>query len=257
MAFQATVALLGLATSLAAAAATLCALVVLWWALGSSGAPAGSAKGPPPGPFAPLAQAQRHVESAPADPELTLSVDVEAIQAQIWDQSDLELDILCEHGRDDPSARALRNLEDEIGGPPAAAEPPPKPGTDLELFQKGMELHNDMVLEGMCSHAIDDQCAAVLKSLEEESRGPSALDDDTQREYVEMEDSLSKQAAEGQVMEGPSMTTAGTLDAALEEYHQMLLVELESMNRPTDCANLLEMIVERVRKAGEFLLWII
>jgi hypothetical protein len=259
MALQATVTFLGLATGLAAAAAVLCALVVMWWALGSGGASPAPAKEPKACPSdapAPPSGTQRHREAArPTDWDL--GIDAAAFQAQIRRWCDPELDALCES--DDPSAGVLQSLEDQFGGAPATAVPsPPRPGRDFEALQKSMELHCDAVLEGMCSLAIDDQCAAVLKSLEDECRGSSALDDGTQGDYVEeIEEALSKQAAEVRAVEGCSMTIVGTFDEAFEEYHQTLMGELESMNQPMRCANLLELVVERVRRAGEFLLWVI
>jgi len=259
MALQATVTLLGLTTELAAAAAVLCALVLMWRALGSGGAFSALAKKPKACPFdasTPLLGTQRHVEAGTAD--LDLSIDVAAFQTQIMFQCDPELDALYESARYDQSAGVLQSPEDDFGGAPAAAVPsPPKPGPVFEALQN-MELHCDTVLEGMCSHAIDDQCAAVLKTLEGECQGSSALDDDMQGECMEeMEEALSNQAADVQALEGCSMAIAGTFDAAIEEYHQILLGELASMNQPVRCANLLENIVERVRRAGEFLLWVI
>merc|ERR1719335_565994 len=90
MALQATATLLGLA-GLVTTAALLCALVLMWWALGTRGAPLASAKGPKPGPFdndAPtsLPGAQGRVEAGPTD--LDLDIDFGAFRAQI--QHDLE-----------------------------------------------------------------------------------------------------------------------------------------------------------------------
>lgn len=260
MALQATVTLLGLIAGLAAAAAVLYVLVVMWWALGSGGAFSLLAKEPKPCPFdasTPLPGKQRHVEAGPTD--LDLSIDIAAFQSQTRCQCDPEADALCESARDDQSAGVLQSPEDDFRGAPAAAAPsPPKPGPVFEALQKSMELHCDTVLDGMCSQAIDDQWEAVLKTLEGECRGSSAPDDDVRGECMEeVEEALSEQAADVWATEGCSMTMAGTFDAACEEYHQILMGELESMSQPVRCANLLELVVERVHMAGEFLLWVI
>lgn len=262
MVLQATATLFGLTPGSAATAAVLCVLVVVWWELGSRCASLAMAEEPKRGPFDSNAstsrpEAQRHAEARPADTDL--SIDVEAFQSQIGHQCDLELEALRESVRDGQIARIPLNLEDELeGAPAAAAPPPPKPGPDFEAFQKNTDLYYDMVLEGMCSHTLDDHCESVLKTLEDECQCSSALDDDTQGEHAEeMEGALTKEAAGVWVTEGCSTTIAGIFDAALEEYHQTLMGELESMTQPMHYAKLLELIIERVRKAGEFLLWVI
>jgi len=183
MALQATVILLGL-TGLAAMAAVLCALVVMWWALGTCGAR------PPPSkelkfdPFdkcasTPLPGAQRHAEAGSID--LDLGIDFEAFQAQIGHRCDLELDALCDSAMDDQIARVLQDLEDEFGDASASAAPPPpssaggpvgaqvrrqfasaEPLVDFKELQAYVELQCDRALE-----LIDGQCAAELKTLED------------------------------------------------------------------------------------------
>lgn len=290
MALQATVTLLGLAAGLAAAAAVLCALVVMWCALGLAGAfpaPAREPKSCPSGAAAPSSGTLRHCEAARptgrdsgidaaafqaqirrwCDPSAPAKAarpadrgpctDAAAFQAQLRRRCAPELYAPCDG--DGQGAGVPQSPEDRLGGAPAAAvPPPPRPGPEFEALQRSMELHCDTALEGMFSRAIDDQCAAVLKSLEDECRGSGALDDGMQGDYVEeIEEALSEQAAEVRAAEGCSMAIAGTVDEAFEEYHQTLMGELESMNQPMRCANLLELVVERIRRAGEFLLWII
>jgi len=157
MALQATLTLLGL-TGLATTAAVLCALVLMWWAFGTRGAPPVSAKELKPGPFdndtpTPFPAAQRHVEAGPTDLDLDidfetfqaqirhdfealqvqirrrcdltfrdLGTDFEAFQAQIERQCSLELDALCESAMEDQSAKVLQDLEDELEGGPVGAQ---------------------------------------------------------------------------------------------------------------------------------------
>jgi hypothetical protein len=146
-----------------------------------------------------------------------LGSDFEAFQAQIGRRCDLELDALCETAMDDYSAKVLQDLQDEFGGGPVGAQARCQPNgaelrMDFEAFQANAELHCDSVLEGMRSQGVDaidgvlDRIyAAALSDLEDGCRASGALDDDAQGDYVlEMEEELSRQAAELRVMEAGS-----------------------------------------------------
>jgi hypothetical protein len=155
MALQATVTFLVL-VGVATAAAALCALVLILWALVAPSSPARESK---LGPFdndgsTPLQRAQKQVGARSTS--LDVGIDFEASQAQIqhvfetiqaqigrrFDQKaqigcrcglgvdsdsedfhaqigrqcDLELNALCESAVDDQSAKVMQDLEDEFGG---------------------------------------------------------------------------------------------------------------------------------------------
>lgn len=168
------------------------------------------------------AQVGRRLDLAFQDP----GSDFEAFQAQIGRRCDLELDALCETAMDDQSAKVLQDLQDEFVGGPRCQPTNAEPRMDFEAFWANAELHRDGVLEGMRSQgvdaidgALDRIYAAALSALEDACGGSSALDDDAQADYaLEMEEELSRQAAELLVMEAGSMHADITFDVAADEY---------------------------------------
>jgi len=195
MAFQATVALLGL-TGIVATAALLCALVVMLLAFGTRSIPSAPAKELNPDLFdddssTTLPGAQRHVQAWPSHLDLGidfesfhsqlrhdfeafqaeigrrcdltfqyLGIDFEAFQAQIGRRCDLELDALCEKNL---SAKVMQDLEDEFGRGPVGAQAKrqpaiAEPGMEIEA---NVELLCDRALEGTCSRAFDEMDGAM------------------------------------------------------------------------------------------------
>jgi len=193
-------ALLGLSSS-AAAEALLCALAVMWWALGTRRARPAPAK-EKLDPFnddapTPLPKAQGHVEAGPTD--LDLGSDSEALQAQVGRRCDLELDALCDN--------VLQDLEDELGGVQRHVEASlanldliidfetcqaqirrdfetfqaqirrrcdvtfQGPSDDFDTFQAQIARRCDLELDALCESAMNDQNTKVMQDLEEEFGG--------------------------------------------------------------------------------------
>jgi len=208
--------------------------------------------------------------SAPS-PEPTdagLGADFEAFQASLERECDLALSRMCD---DAVESQAFGSLAEDLASQALfdgqmgcngvelaqAGEPPTlhdgDPWLCFEVSQA--EQHCDLALEGMIDLAIDGQSDMVLKKLEDECRVPGALDEmlhDT-IDLEEMEGALSRQAEEIR-----SLCADSVVDAALEEYHNELLSELEMANQRAPCKSLREVIVQHVRRAcGLYLLWVI
>jgi len=246
MAFQATVALFGLASS-AATAAVLCALAVMWWALvlcvlGADrqvvGTLQASAKELKPDPFVndaptPLLGEQKRAEAVPAD--LDLGIDFEAFHSQIRHEFEaFKAQIGCR------SDLIFQDL-----------------GIDLEASQAQIGRRCDLELDALCETAMDDQSVNVLQDLQDEFRGSpvggaqarrqpasqeprmdfeanvelhcnrslegmrshgiDAIDGALGDYALEMEEALSGQAAEAWVTEARSMNADGTFDVTFED----------------------------------------
>jgi len=108
---------------------------------------------------------------------------------------------------------------------------------------------------------MDNQHDAVLMILESELEGPSAWDDDPESTAFypqEMQEVLSKRAEERVVAEA-SASADSALETALEEYCEQLLDEAtapeEQQTMMIGGANLLQIIIDRIRRAYTLYLW--
>jgi len=286
--------LFGFADS-AVAAAALCVLVVLFWALSTRRSSSALGKAlkmelvdtgaVPSSPEPTDANSGFDFEELQASVErecdLALSIGFEEFQTSVERECDLALSRLCD---DAVETQALRILAEDLAGQAIldeqmgregvdnalAGEPPTlhdgDPGLYVEAFQASeddsktfwaeTEQHCDLALEGMLDITIGSQFDMVLKSLEDECRGPSALDDETLHDasdLEEMEGALSRQAEESR-----SLCADSILDEALQEYHEQLLSELEVANQQVPCKSLREILAQHFRRAwGLYLLWVI